>query len=327
MPNEKDAVIKKFLEKPENFSDLFNGSLFQGKQVLKADMLGDLPGESMISFSDKEGKKVSARRYRDVIRKASGRKTYAVFAVEGQEKTHYAMPVREMVYDALSYAAQVKEISDRHRRDKDYRDSSEFLSGLLREDRLAPVITICLYYGTEEWEGPRELYDLLDIPEEYEDMKPFMSNYKVNLVQPTDVEPENFRTDLKLIFSLLAMSSDGMGMRKYIQEHSEEFSHIPYETYDCLRELLHVDKWWKINEDTNSGKGEVNMCKALEEIAEMARQEGVEQGKKAGEKEGFEQGLLLAKQVIRLAKEGHSVEEMAEICGIPAEKIREITED
>ena len=50
MPNEKDAVIKKFLEKPENFSDLFNGSLFQGKQVLKADMLGDLPGESMISF-------------------------------------------------------------------------------------------------------------------------------------------------------------------------------------------------------------------------------------------------------------------------------------
>ena len=43
MANEKDAVIKKFLEKPENFSDLFNGSLFRGKQVLKADMLGDLP--------------------------------------------------------------------------------------------------------------------------------------------------------------------------------------------------------------------------------------------------------------------------------------------
>ncbi|MFR6327878.1 MAG: hypothetical protein ACLUOI_02975 [Eisenbergiella sp.] len=104
MPNEKDAVIKKFLEKPENFSDLFNGSLFQGKQVLKADMLGDLPGESMISFTDKEGKKVSARRYRDVIRKASGRTTYS-FRSGRAGKTHYAMPVREMVYDALSYAA------------------------------------------------------------------------------------------------------------------------------------------------------------------------------------------------------------------------------
>lgn len=311
MPNEKDAVIKKFLEKPENFSDLFNGSLFQGKQVLKADMLGDLPGESMISFSDKEGKKVSARRYRDIIRKASGRTTYAVFAVEGQEKTHYAMPVREMVYDALNYAAQVKVISDRHRRDKDYRDSSEFLSGLLREDRLAPVITICLYYGTGEWEGPRELYDLLDIPEEYEDMKPFMSNYKVNLVQPTDVDPENFRTDLKLIFSLLAMSSDGMGMRKYIQEHSEEFSHIPYETYDCLRELLHVDKWWKA--ESKKEKGEVDMCRALEEIAEMARQEGKSEGKLKGRIEGQENGeqIMLIKFVTRKLLKGKQEEEIA----------------
>lgn len=253
----------------------------------------------MISFSDKEGKKVSARRYRDIIRKASGRTTYAVFAVEGQEKTHYAMPVREMVYDALNYATQVKEISDMHRRDKDYRDSSEFLSGLLREDRLAPVITICLYYGTGEWEGPRELYDLLDIPEEYEDMKPFMSNYKVNLVQPTDVDPENFRTDLKLIFSLLAISSDGMGMRKYIQEHSEEFSHIPYETYDCLRELLHVDKWWKA--ESKKEKGEVDMCRALEEIAEMARQEGQENGEQ----------MMLIKFVTKKLLKGKQEEEIA----------------
>ena len=327
MSQRKDLAVKKFLEKPENFSDLFNGSIFCGRQVLRADMLERLPGESALTFPDKEGQKVSERRYRDAICKASGSTTYAVFAVEGQEKTHYAMPVREMLYDALNYAGQIKELTDRHRREKDYNNSAEFLSGLLAEDRLAPVVTIWFYYGTSEWDGPRELFDILDIPEEFEDMKPFMTNYKVNLVQASDVDPENFRTDLKLIFRLLSMASDGKEMKRYIRERSEEFSHVSYETYDCLRELLHVDKWWKINEDTNSGKGEVNMCKALEEIAEMARQEGVELGKKAGEKEGFEQGLLLAKQVIRLAKEGHSVEEMAEICGIPAEKIREITED
>lgn len=63
------------------------------------------------------------------------------------------MPVREMVYDALNYAAQVKVISDRHRRDKDYRDSSEFLSGLLREDRLAPVITIACIMGQGNGKG------------------------------------------------------------------------------------------------------------------------------------------------------------------------------
>ena len=86
----------------------------------------------------------------------------------------------------------------------------------------------------------------------------------------------------------------------------------PYETYDCLRELLHVDKWRKA--DQENGKGEVDMCKALEEIAEMAKQEGVQQG------------ILLAKKVIRYAQEGRSAEEIAGICGIPVDEVREITE-
>ena len=190
------------------------------------------------------------------------------------------MPVREMVYDAMNYAGQVKALSDKHRKRKDYRDGAEFLSGLLREDRLAPVVTICFYYGTGKWEGPLDLFDMLDIPEEYEDMKPFMTNYKVNLVQASNVAPDNFRTDLRHVFSLLGMAADGAGMKRYIQERPEEFRHISYETFDCLRELLHVDKWWKT--DGFERKGEVDMCKALEEIAEMAKDEGKAEGVRVG---------------------------------------------
>ena len=221
MAGEKDLAVMRFLEKPENFSDLFNGSLFRGKQVLKAEMLESMSGRSALSFRDKDGGKVSVRRYRDAVCKASGCTTYAVFAVEGQGETHYAMPVREMVYDAMNYAGQVKALSDKHRKRKDYRDGAEFLSGLLREDRLAPVVTICFYYGTGKWEGPLDLFDMLDIPEEYEDMKPFMTNYKVNLVQASNVAPDNFRTDLRHVFSLLGMAADGAGMKRYIQERPE----------------------------------------------------------------------------------------------------------
>ena len=315
MSNDKDMAVKKFLDNPKNFCDLFNGSLFRGKQVMKADMLEDLPGESMISFRDKRGKQVSAKRYRDVIRKVSGQTTYAVFAVEGQEKTHFAMPVREMLYDAMIYAEQVRKLADWHRKNKDYRDSEEFLSGLIREDRLAPVITICFYYGTGKWEGPLELFDLLDIPEEFADMKPYMMNYKVNMVQASGVNPENFRTDSKYVFSLLAMASDGPGMKRYIQERPEVFGHIPYETFDCLRELLHLDKWWKKGEDT--GKGEVDMCKALEEIAEMARQEGEKIGKSEGKIEGKIEGqeigeqLMLIKLITKKLQKGKGVEDIA----------------
>ncbi len=66
--------------------------------------------------------------------------------------------------------------------------------------------------------------------------------------------PDNFRTDLRHVFSLLGMAADGAGMKRYIQERPEEFRHISYETFDCLRELLHVDKWWKTDGFERKGK-------------------------------------------------------------------------
>ena len=72
MAGEKDLAVMRFLEKPENFSDLFNGSLFRGKQVLKAEMLESMSGRSVLSFRDKGGGKVSVRRYRDAVCRRRG---------------------------------------------------------------------------------------------------------------------------------------------------------------------------------------------------------------------------------------------------------------
>lgn len=267
MKKEKDSAVKRFLENPAHFCDLFNGSLFGGKQVLKAGSLESLPGEAIVSFADKDGRKVTVKRYRDAVRKACGNALYAIFAVEGQDKAHYAMPVREMLYDAMSYTNQVEQAAVRHRENRDYQNSAQFLSGFFPEDRLVPVVTLCLYYGTTPWDGPMELLDMMDIPEEFEDMRPYLSNYRLNLIQPENAEPDNFRTDWKLIFSLLKMAGDGTGMKEYIQENSEMFRHIPPDTYDMLKALLHADRWWKA--DADSGKGEILLliklaCRKLE---------------------------------------------------------------
>ena len=232
-----------------------------------AGSLESLPGEAIVSFADKDGRKVTVKRYRDAVRKACGNALYAIFAVEGQDKAHYAMPVREMLYDAMSYTNQVEQAAVRHRENRDYQNSAQFLSGFFPEDRLVPVVTLCLYYGTTPWDGPMELLDMMDIPEEFEDMRPYLSNYRLNLIQPENAEPDNFRTDWKLIFSLLKMAGDGTGMKEYIQENSEMFRHIPPDTYDMLKALLHADRWWKA--DADSGKGEILLliklaCRKLE---------------------------------------------------------------
>ena len=47
----------------------------------------------------------------------------------------------------------------------EYSTSDEFLSALKKDDRLHPVISLCIYYGEKEWDGPFNLLDMLVIPE------------------------------------------------------------------------------------------------------------------------------------------------------------------
>lgn len=58
---------------------------------------------------------------------------------------HYAMPVRNMIYDALQYGKQVADTAANHRKnDKSFRKrtSGEYLSGFYKEDVLKPVVTL-----------------------------------------------------------------------------------------------------------------------------------------------------------------------------------------
>ena len=66
--------------------------------------------------------------------------------MEHQQHIHYAMPLRTMIYDSLSYLRQAEEISRRNHREKAWGDRDEFLSGLKKDDRLIPCYTAVLYW-------------------------------------------------------------------------------------------------------------------------------------------------------------------------------------
>lgn len=80
-----------------------------------------------------------------------GNAIYLVLGIENQSKIHYAMVVKNMVYDSLHYAKQVMEATKSHKGEK--LSGDEFLSGFTKEDKLIPVITLVLYFGAEEWDG------------------------------------------------------------------------------------------------------------------------------------------------------------------------------
>ena len=99
-------------------------------------------------------KEVQLQRWRDLLKsvvvKSIGSAYVVLIGVENQSDIHYAMLVKNMLYDAMNYSAQVNNIGKHHKKAGDSGSQAEFLSGFHRDDRLMPVVTITVYWGAKE---------------------------------------------------------------------------------------------------------------------------------------------------------------------------------
>ena len=73
----------------------------------------------------------------------------AVF-FQGTAVVDYTMPFRCLQYDTMEYGKQLDEIRRRNEREGCLGTRAEVFSGLLKQDRLEPVYTLCLYHGEEK---------------------------------------------------------------------------------------------------------------------------------------------------------------------------------
>ena len=174
-----DTILKTFWRDNDHFADLFNAALFDGEQVLNpADLMEvDTDVSSMVKFNNHAE---TVQKVLDVVKKTAYGVDFVIWGLENQSKIHYAMPLRHMIGDSFSYLKEYNEIAARNKAEKGFESSDEFLSNLKRTDRLHPVISLCVYYGEKEWDGPFCLADMLEIPEK---LKPLVSDYKMNLLQ------------------------------------------------------------------------------------------------------------------------------------------------
>ena len=184
-----DTILKTFWRDNDHFADLFNAALFDGEQVLcPADLTEvDTDVSSMVKFNNHAE---TVQKVLDVVKKTAYGVDFVIWGLENQSKIHYAMPLRHMIGDSFSYLKEYNEIAARNKAEKGFESSDEFLSNLKRTDRLHPVISLCVYYGEKEWDGPFCLADMLEIPEK---LKPLVSDYKMNLLQIRSSEHFHFQ--------------------------------------------------------------------------------------------------------------------------------------
>ena len=109
-------------------------------------------------------KEVQKQRWRDILKsaiiKSSEYGIFVLMGIENQSDIHYAMPVKNMIYDAMEYGSQVREAATKHKKKKDYDNKDEFLSGFKKSDKLTPVITLTVYWGPDEWDILIQYYGL-----------------------------------------------------------------------------------------------------------------------------------------------------------------------
>ena len=285
--NAKDEDVYNCLSDNEVFADLFNGAVFQGEQVIKPEYLEEMNEKKQMKVPGKDGQPAVIKKLRDV-QKGSGLEESILgieLAVEGQRKVHYGMPVRHMLYDAVDYTKQIQNLEKKHRSSRDLSPGAEFLSGLKKEDKLRPIITLGLFYGEDQlWDGPMCLHDMLEFPKVLEPWKHYIPNYPLNLVYSGNVNPGNFRTGLQEDIELLREAKDKNAMEEFLKKNQEHYKNLEWKRGRLVGNFLNIPLIKENADVIRTEEGGINMCTAFQQM----RMEGIIEGERRGRNFGEE---------------------------------------
>ena len=269
----KDSMAKEYFADNARFADLCNNVLYGGREVILPENLKERDTTEVLTALGLDKKTIAMQKMRDIFKNASikytGKSYVVLIGVENQSDIHYAIPVKNMFYDVMAYGNQVKETAKKHRKEKDTATSDEFLSGFTKEDKLIPVITITVYLGTKEWDGPRRLSDMFG--EVDEELLPFIPDYRINLLAPREITDfTRFRTSIRQLFEVLKNAYDKEKMQEVLQ-NDEKFSKVDRETVEAINLFAGTDI------DIDEKEEVIDMCKAWEEQKNEGRELGERQ--------------------------------------------------
>ena len=308
-----DTITKLYMSNNDIFADVFNFFIYDGSPVIDPDHLTAIDTtEIAVPGGDFEHAEY-IQKYRDILKSAAVMEddaaTYLLLGIENQSTVNYAMPVRNMVYDALQYDRQVRTISSRHRRNGDRRGLSpdEFLSGFSVGDRLTPVVTLAVYFGADEWTAPCSLHEMMDLKNR--NLVNAVQDYRINLIQPaklTDEDFRKFRTNFRIVMNFLKVSRDKAGMKNLI-EHEESLRHLSTDAALVLKNCANL------NITIDESAEVTDMCQAWTDMANECRAEGEVQGEKRGEIRGKAKGRTegLAEAYYKMVWQGFVPPELA----------------
>ncbi len=295
MVGKKDIGLKTYLRDTARYADLWNGGVFQGRQIVKAEELREASPVHVRSEHDE-----AMERQGDLVMKqyCNGQR-FVVLALENQEKTDYAMPVRVMIQEALEYDRQLREIRrENERRYKAYQegndstacrefyqDEGEFLYKVRSADWLLPVVTLVVYWGEQPWKGPKSLHEMIcfdDINTEMEQaLKKLLPEYPLHFLDVSSFcHFEYFRTELGPLLEIFQKRNSRESVRRYF-EAGDWHRQMDDESWSLLEQLTgskSLEKQFRQRSERKreeKGEEEEMGCVIDEVLEEMAEERAV----------------------------------------------------
>ncbi len=183
------------------------------------------------------------------------------------------------------------------------------MSGFGKSDKLIPVIAFVIYFGSEKWDAPRSLHEMLAI--QNKEILSYVSDYKLNLIVPAELSTKDFQkfqTDLSEVMQYIQYPTDREKLSALLKDNSR-FSRMEWNAAMLLNEYT------KSGLKFHKSGGYVDMCKAIKEIREKEYL--------VGHEAGFKKGCIKSTQnsLTALMKNmGLSLEQAMDVLDIPEEE-------
>ena len=280
-----DTITKDYVKDAGVFADIFNYYIYGGRQVILPEQLTERDSTKIALPYGADGAVVPVQKFRDAQKlyaaMTDGKMEYVLYGAESQAEIHYAMPVKNNLYDALEYAGQVEEAAKSHRKEmkrKKEKEASaeeggktpsagEFLSGFWMEDRLIPSITVTIFFGSEEWNGPLSLFEMMDVSDP--DVLVCMDDYHVRLIAPaqmTDDEIMKFQSSLREVMLFIKYSKDRENLSRVLATNEKRFRELERRAADVIEAITNSGIKYDESEEV------VDVCQAIQEMRKESEQ-------------------------------------------------------
>lgn len=318
-----DTVTKDFISDAYIFADVFNYYIYGGKQIIFPENLTERDSAKITLPYGADKTRVPVQKFRDVQKlytiMTDGKMEYILYSVENQSEIHYAMAVKNNLYDALDYARQVEEASKSHRKDIKQKKKiqkkptpGEFLGGFWKEDKLIPSITITIYFGSDQWDAPLSLFDMMEISDSR--ILSCMDNYHVHLIAPAlmaDEEIMKFQSNFREVMLFIKYSKDKEKLNKVLKENEKRFREVERRAVDVIELITNAG----LHYDEREAK--VDMCQAIQEMRIESERIGELKGELRGEQKKAKED---AKNFYDM---GIEIEKVAQGVGYPVETVKQ----